>query len=140
MGEHFPYKEGVTGSSPVPPIGEAPAAVPGTFPPMFGRKPKQPEQTRIVGDAGTADGPAQDLFDITLNSAGDTPWAVAQAISTGSIPTRDNISVKQAKALIDRAPTTIAERVDSPQAQRLKVALEAAGAEFQIVPHGASAS
>ncbi len=114
-------------------------AVESTLPPMFGREPKQPDETRIVGDAGgEGDGAGVELFDIRLNSAGDTPWAVVDAISTGSVPTRSFVNTKQAKALVDKAPTTVAERVDSLQVQRLKVAFEAAGADFQVVPHRAS--
>jgi large subunit ribosomal protein L7/L12 len=111
---------------------------PGTVPPVFGRKPKQPHPVQPLGDEGVAgDGADQPLFDIVLNSAGATPWAVAEAISTGSVPTRDFVNTKEAKALVDSAPTTIAEGVDKLLSQRLKVALEAAGADFRITPHGA---
>lgn len=35
----------------------------------------------------------------------------------------------------DQAPITIAERVDDQQAKRLKIGLEASGADFQIIEH-----
>jgi ribosomal protein L7/L12 len=84
-----------------------------------------------VSDAGGA-------FDVVLNAAGATPWEVVQAISSASVPTRDFVNSKEAKAIVDAAPTTIAAGVDDLQAKRLKVALEAAGADFKIVPSGAA--
>jgi ribosomal protein L7/L12 len=117
---------------------EDPPPGPGTVPPVFGRKPKPPHPVEPLSEEGAAgDGADQPLFDIVLNSAGATPWAVVDAISTGSVPTRDFVNTKEAKALVDSAPTTIAERIDGLQSQRLKIALEAAGADFRIAPHGA---
>jgi hypothetical protein len=70
-------------------------------------------------------------FDFLLTSAGSTRIAVYKAVNDTQM-----IGMKQARALVDAAPTTVAAGLDASQARRLQAALELAGAEFELVRHG----
>jgi hypothetical protein len=74
-------------------------------------------------------------FDVVLTSAGSTRAAVYKAVHDVQM-----MPITKARALVDAAPTTLAEGLDSTQAGRLKAALELAGAEFQLVRHGAASA
>jgi large subunit ribosomal protein L7/L12 len=76
-----------------------------------------------------------DTYDVLLTSAGSTKAKVYQALrDTQMMP------IKKAMALVDAAPTTVAEGLDSSQARRVKAALELAGAAFELVRHGDSSA
>lgn len=78
------------------------------------------------GDAGAA-AEAQTEFDVVLSSAGDKKVNVIKAVRelTG-------LGLKEAKAAVDGAPTTIKEGVSQAEADEAKAKLEEAGATVEI--------
>ena len=77
------------------------------------------------GDAGA--GEEQTEFDVMLNAAGGSKLAVVKLVKelTG-------LGLKEAKALVDSAPTALKEGVAKDEAEALKTQLEEAGAEVEI--------
>ena len=66
-------------------------------------------------------------FDVVLKSAGAAKLQVVKAVKEAA-----GLGLKEAKDLVDAAPTNIKEGVDKATAEALKAALEAAGAEVEI--------
>ena len=79
-----------------------------------------------AGDAGGA-AEAQTEFDVILSAAGDKKVNVIKAVRelTG-------LGLKEAKGLVDGAPSPIKEGVSKEDADAAKAALEAAGAVVEI--------
>ncbi|MBQ2587122.1 MAG: 50S ribosomal protein L7/L12, partial [Bacteroidaceae bacterium] len=81
--------------------------------------------------AGPATGEAaveeKTSFDVVLKSAGAAKLQVVKAVKEAA-----GLGLKEAKDLVDAAPTNIKEGVDKATAEALKAALEAAGAEVEI--------
>jgi len=77
------------------------------------------------GDAGAAE--AQTEFDVILSAAGDKKVNVIKAVRelTG-------LGLKEAKGLVDGAPSAIKEGVSKEDADAAKEALEAAGAVVEV--------
>ena len=77
------------------------------------------------GDAGA--GEEQTEFDVMLKAAGGSKLAVVKLVKelTG-------LGLKEAKALVDSAPTALKEGVAKDEAEALKTQLEEAGAEVEI--------
>ena len=78
--------------------------------------------------AGGADaGAAKDSFDVELTSAGDKKVAVIKVVReiTGE-------GLKEAKAIVDGAPSVLKEGVAAAEAEELKAKLEEAGASVTI--------
>ena len=77
------------------------------------------------GDAGGAE--AQTEFDVILSAAGDKKVNVIKAVRelTG-------LGLKEAKGLVDGAPSAIKEGVSKEDAAAAKEALEAAGAVVEV--------
>ena len=78
--------------------------------------------------AGAADaGAAKDSFDIELTSAGDKKVGVIKVVReiTG-------LGLKEAKAIVDGAPSVIKEGVAAAEAEELKAKLEEAGASVTL--------
>lgn len=81
-----------------------------------------------VAAAGAADaGAAKDSFDVELTSAGDKKVAVIKEVRgiTG-------LGLKEAKELVDGAPTMIKEGLSESEANEVKEKLEAAGASITL--------
>lgn len=76
------------------------------------------------GEAAVAE---QTEFDVILQSGGAGKLKVVKEIK-GLL----NIGLKEAKELVDGAPSTIKEKVDKAEAEQLKEALEALGASIEI--------
>lgn len=77
---------------------------------------------------GAADaGAAKDSFDVELTSAGDKKVAVIKEVRgiTG-------LGLKEAKELVDGAPTMIKEGLSESEANEVKEKLEAAGASITL--------
>ena len=77
---------------------------------------------------GAADaGAAKDSFDIELTSAGDKKVAVIKVVReiTGE-------GLKEAKAIVDGAPSVLKEGVAAAEAEELKAKLEEAGASVTL--------
>ena len=79
--------------------------------------------------AGNGDGGAEEKtdFDIMLNSAGATKLAVIKEVKNLL-----GVGLKEAKDLVDGAPAAIKEGVPKAEAESIKAALEAAGAEVEL--------
>ena len=78
--------------------------------------------------AGAADaGAAKDSFDVELTSAGDKKVAVIKVVReiTGE-------GLKEAKAIVDGAPSVLKEGVAAAEAEELKAKLEEAGASVTL--------
>ena len=78
--------------------------------------------------AGGADaGAAKDSFDVELTSAGDKKVAVIKVVReiTGEV-------LKEAKAIVDGAPSDLKEGVAAAEAEELKAKLEEAGASVTL--------
>lgn len=76
------------------------------------------------GDAGGAE---QTEFSIMLNSAGAAKLAVVKEVKNLL-----GLGLKEAKGLVDGAPTAIKEGVAKDEAESIKAALEAAGADVEL--------
>ena len=77
---------------------------------------------------GAADaGAAKDSFDVELTSAGDKKVAVIKVVReiTGE-------GLKEAKAIVDGAPSVLKEGVAAAEAEELKAILEEAGASVTL--------
>jgi large subunit ribosomal protein L7/L12 len=84
----------------------------------------------VAGPAGGGDAGAEEEqteFDVLLNAAGGSKLAVVKLVKelTG-------LGLKEAKGLVDAAPTAIKEGVAKDEAEALKAQLEEAGAEVEI--------
>ena len=78
--------------------------------------------------AGAADaGAAKDSFDVELTSAGDKKVGVSKVVReiTGE-------GLKEAKAIVDGAPSVLKEGVAAAAAEELKATLEEAGASVTL--------
>ena len=83
----------------------------------------------VSADAG-AGAPAeaeQTEFDVILTAAGQAKLNVIKVVKTEL-----GLGLKEAKDLVDGAPSTIKEKVSKAEAEALKAALEDAGAEVEI--------
>ena len=81
-----------------------------------------------VAAAGAADaGAAKDSFDIELTAAGDKKVGVIKVVReiTGE-------GLKEAKALVDGAPSILKEGVAAAEAEEIKAKLEEAGASVTL--------
>jgi len=79
--------------------------------------------------AGGGEGAAQEQteFDVMLNSAGAGKLKVVKEVKTLL-----GMGLKEAKDLVDSAPAAIKEGVAKEEAENLKAALEAVGAEVEL--------
>ncbi|WP_243472578.1 MULTISPECIES: 50S ribosomal protein L7/L12 [Winogradskyella] len=81
-----------------------------------------------AGAAGGGDAAEEKSeFDVVLKSAGASKLAVVKLVKelTG-------LGLKEAKGLVDEAPSTIKEGVSKDEAEGLKSSLEEAGAEVEL--------
>ena len=78
------------------------------------------------GDAGAA-AEEKSSFDVVLKSAGANKLAVVKLVKdlTG-------LGLKEAKDIVDAAPSPVKEGVDKAEAEGLKKSLEEAGAEVEL--------
>lgn len=79
------------------------------------------------GDAAGGAAEAKTEFDVVLKSAGAGKLKVVKEIKTLL-----GVGLKEAKDLVDGAPCTVKEAVPTEEAESLKAALEAAGAEVEL--------
>ena len=77
--------------------------------------------------AGAAAAVEKTEFDILLKSAGAEKLKVVKEVKTLL-----NLGLKEAKDLVDAAPATLKEKATKEEAQALKAALEAVGAEVEV--------
>jgi large subunit ribosomal protein L7/L12 len=90
----------------------------------------EPAAAAVVVAAGGAaeEGPAEQTeFDVILKTAGQAKLGVIKAVKEAL-----GLGLKEAKELVDKAPTTLKEKVSAAEAESLKTALEEAGAEVEV--------
>ena len=97
---------------------------------LFEEKFEVSAQPTVVAGAGAASGEAAEEkteFDVILKSAGAKKINVIKVVRaiTGA-------GLKEAKEMVDGAPTTIKEAVSKEEAEEIKKQLEEAGAEVEI--------
>ena len=80
-----------------------------------------------ASDAGAAVEEEQDEFDVMLTGAGDKKIQVIKEVRSLT-----SLGLKEAKALVDDAPSAILEGVDKEAAEKAKEALEGAGASVEL--------
>jgi len=95
----------------------------------YGIEPAAAAVAVAAPGAGAADGGAaeQTEFDVRLVSAGAAKLAVVKEVKNLL-----GVGLKDAKELVDGAPAVIKEGVAKADAESLKAALEAAGAEVEL--------
>ncbi len=83
----------------------------------------------VVGAAGGAEAAAEEKseFDVVLTSAGGEKIKVIKVVRelTG-------LGLKEAKEMVDGAPTTLKEAVEKAEAESMKAALEEVGAGVEL--------
>ena len=77
--------------------------------------------------AGAAAEAEQTEFDVILTAAGQAKLNVIKVVKTEL-----GLGLKEAKDLVDGAPSTVKEKISKAEAEALKAALEDAGAEVEI--------
>ncbi len=92
----------------------------------------EPAAAAVAVAAGPAAGAAEAAeektsFDVVLKSAGGAKLQVVKAVKEAC-----GLGLKEAKDLVDGAPKTLKEGVSKDDAEALKKAIEAAGAEVEI--------
>lgn len=82
-----------------------------------------------AGGGGDAAGAAEEQteFDILLNSAGAAKLKVVKEVKTIL-----GVGLKDAKDLVDGAPSVLKEGVSKDEAEKIKADLEAAGAQVEL--------
>ncbi len=95
----------------------------------YGIEPAAAAVAVAAGPAGGGAGEAaeQTEFAIMLNSAGAAKLAVVKEVKNLL-----GLGLKEAKALVDSAPAAIKEGVAKDEAESIKTALEAAGADVEL--------
>ncbi len=79
------------------------------------------------GDAGGEAAAEKDEFDVVLTSFGDKKVAVIKTVRTIT-----GLGLKEAKDMVESAPTTVKEAASKTEAEDLKKQLEEAGASVEL--------
>ena len=80
-----------------------------------------------AGDAGADAEEEQDEFNVVLTGAGEKKIQVIKEVRSLT-----SLGLKEAKALVDDAPSNVLEAVDKETAEKAKESLEAAGASVEL--------
>jgi large subunit ribosomal protein L7/L12 len=83
----------------------------------------------VAGPAGDAGGAAEEKtdFDVVLTSAGDKKVNVIKVVRAVT-----GLGLKEAKEMVDGAPSTVKEAASKEEAEQIKADLEAAGASVEL--------
>ena len=91
----------------------------------------EPAAAAVVVAGGNEGGAAaeaeQTEFDVVLKSAGAAKLQVIKVVKEAL-----GLGLKEAKEIVDGAPSTVKEKIAKAEAEALKAALEEAGAEVEI--------
>ena len=79
------------------------------------------------GDGGGEEAAEQTEFAVVLKAAGDKKIAVIKAVRSIT-----GLGLKEAKAMVDGAPSKVMEGVDKDEAEKVKKELEEAGAVVEL--------
>ncbi len=80
-----------------------------------------------AGGGAAAEAEEKTEFTVTLKAAGANKIQVIKAVREAT-----GLGLKEAKAVVDEAPKAVKENVAKEEAEALKKALEAAGAEVEL--------
>ncbi len=80
-----------------------------------------------AGDAGPEAAVEKDEFDVVLTSFGDKKVAVIKAVRAIT-----GLGLKEAKDMVESAPTTVKEAASKAESEELKKQLEEAGATVEL--------
>ena len=80
------------------------------------------------GDAGAEDEDVKDSFNVVLAAVGDKKIQVIKEVRSLT-----SLGLKEAKELVDNAPKPVLEGLAKDDAEKAKIALEAVGAEVELV-------
>ena len=101
------------------------------FEEKFGVSAAAPAAVAVAGPAGGGGAAAaedeQDEFDVILAAAGEKKINVIKEVRSLT-----NLGLKEAKELVDGAPSPILEKASKEDAQKAKEALEGAGATVEL--------
>jgi large subunit ribosomal protein L7/L12 len=81
----------------------------------------------VAGDGGEATVEEQDSFDVVLTGVGDKKIQVIKEVRALT-----SLGLKEAKDVVDGAPSAVLEAVDKETAQKAKETLEGAGASVEL--------
>jgi large subunit ribosomal protein L7/L12 len=102
-----------------------------SFEETFDVKAAAPVAVAAAGPAGPGaaaeEAVEQDEFDVVLESAGDKKIQVIKEVRALT-----NLGLKEAKDLVDGAPSKVLEKVNKEAAEKAKAALEGAGATIAV--------
>ncbi len=95
----------------------------------YGIEPAAAAVAVAAGPAGNAGEVAEEKtsFDVVLKSAGAAKLAIVKEVKNLL-----GLGLKEAKDLVDGAPSTLKEGVNKDEAESIKAALEGAGAEVEL--------
>lgn len=96
----------------------------------YGIEPAAAAAVAVAGPAGGGEGgdaAEQSEFDVILVSPGGGKLNVVKAVKAIT-----GLGLKEAKGLVDGAPTPIKEKVSKEEAESVKAQLEEAGAEVEL--------
>ena len=96
----------------------------------YGIKPAAAAAVAVAGPAGGGDAEeavAQTEFDVILTSGGAGKLQVVKEVKNLL-----GLGLKEAKEMVDGAPSTIKEKVSKEEAEKIKAALEAVGASVEL--------
>ena len=94
----------------------------------YGIEPAAAAVAVAAGPAAAAEAAAEkDSFDVVLKAAGANKLQVVKAVKE-----QCGLGLKDAKDLVDGAPSTLKEGLSKADAEALKKALEEAGAEVEL--------
>ncbi len=93
----------------------------------YGIEPAAAAAVVAAAPAAGGEAAAQTEFDVILVSAGASKLGVVKLVKelTG-------LGLKEAKEVVDKAPTPVKEKVSKEEAEQLKAQLEEAGAEIEL--------
>ncbi len=94
----------------------------------YGIEPAGGGAVMMAGPAGGGEAAAEQTeFDVILKSAGGQKLKVVKAIKDLA-----GLGLKEAKALVDDAPTAVKEGIPKDEAESIKAQLEEVGAEIEV--------
>jgi len=93
----------------------------------YGIEPAAAAVAVAAGPGGESKEAEQTEFDVILKSAGSAKLKVVKAVKNLL-----GVGLKDAKGVVDGAPAPIKEKVSKQEAEELKAALEAEGAEVEV--------
>ena len=87
----------------------------------------EPAAAAVAVAAGPEAAAAKDSFDVVLKSAGAAKLQVVKAVKEAC-----GLGLKEAKEMVDGAPSVLKEGMPKADAEALKKTLEEAGAEIEL--------